>query len=502
VAEERCFDFAQHDKNEERVVADSMRVLEERLSSFDIEARRAAVREIAARIESGDLPLPPLTGVVNVHFHTFFSFNYRDYSPSRIVWEAKKAGLDVAGSVDFDVLDAMGEMLEAGEVLQVRTNVALETRVFAPEFPDWEFSSPGEPGILYFMGTGFTRLPAAGSSAEACLQQMRAAARARNEEMLGRLRSVIAPMEVDYEADVLPLTPSGNATERHMLAVLDTKARTMFPVMVGRGEPRVRPEKAGYLNQGGEHKVRPYLLAAYWSQRTGLSEGEVGRLLGDRAKFRTAVRSRLMKKGGPGYMPPDPRKFPRIRDVAQMIRDVEGIPCATWLDGTRRGEADPDALLDWFLGMDCLVLNVIPDRNWNLSDPDEKRVKTQKLAEIVEAARKRHLIFSVGTEMNNYGQKFVDTFDAPELRPYAADFRDGGYILYAHTLLQRAIGRGMMSAWARGAFGRDRAKANAFYLDVGRRAFPPKAAFDALSSLGGEPEAADILQTLASFRGE
>jgi hypothetical protein len=58
---------------------------------------------------------------------------------------------------------------------------------------------------------------------------MRAGARARNEEMLERLRPVIAPTEVDYEADVLPLTPSGNATERHVLAVLDAKARGMFP---------------------------------------------------------------------------------------------------------------------------------------------------------------------------------------------------------------------------------------------------------------------------------
>ncbi len=437
--------------------ATDIAALEKRLDSFDREERRAALGELARLVEAGRISVPPLTGAVNVHFHTFFSFNYLGYSPSRIVWEAKKTGLDVAGSVDFDVLDAMDEMFEAGEVLGVRTNVALETRVFAPEFPDWEFSSPGEPGILYFMGTGFTRLPEPGSSAAACLEAMRAGARARNEEMLGRLKPTIAPVEVDYEADVLPLTPSGNATERHMLAVLDTKARAMFP--------------------------DPGQLAAYWSNRTGLSKEEIGKLLGDTAKFRTAIRSKLMKKGGPGYMPPDPAKFPRIDDVVKMTRDVDALPCATWLDGTRRGEADPDALLDWFLDMGCPVLNIVPDRNWNLSDPADKAVKTQKLAEIVAAARKRHLPFSIGTEMNNYGQKFVDTFDAPELRPYAADFRDGGYILYAHTLLQRACGKGMMSEWARNAFKGDRARANAFYLDVGRRAFPPRPAREALAGL-------------------
>lgn len=444
------------------MVTEDIRALEEQLNSFDREERRAALGELATLVKAGRVSVAPLTGAVNVHFHTFFSFHYLGWSPSRIVWEAKKTGLDVAGSVDFDVLDAMEEMFEAGEVLGVRTNVALETRVFAPEFPDWEFSSPGEPGILYFMGTGFTRLPEPGTPAAACLDAMRAGARARNEEMLERLRPVIAPVEVDYEADVLPLTPSGNATERHMLAVLDTKARAMFPDAAR--------------------------LAAYWSERTGLSKGEVGKLLGDTAKFRTAIRSRLMKKGGPGYMPPDPAKFPRIRDVVQMIRAVDALPCATWLDGTRRGEADPDALLDWFLDMGCPVLNIVPDRNWNLSDPADKAVKTRKLAEIVAAARKRHLPFSVGTEMNNYGQKFVDTFDAPELRPYAADFRDGAYILYGHTLLQRACGKGLMSEWARESFKDDRARANAFYLEVGRSAFPPRDARQAL--YGMPPDAA------------
>jgi hypothetical protein len=85
--------------------------------------------------------------------------------------------------------------------------------------------------------------------------------------------------------------------------------------------------------------------------------------------------------------------------------------------------------------------------------------------------------------MNNYGQKFVDTFAAPELRPYAADFRDGAYILYGHTLLQRALGKGLMSEWAREAFGGDRARANAFYLEAGRRGFPPLAAREALAGL-------------------
>ncbi|MFW6163762.1 MAG: hypothetical protein ACODAJ_13415, partial [Planctomycetota bacterium] len=364
-------------------MADETAVLEERLNDFDRATRRAALAELAARVEAGEIEVPEPTGKVNVHLHTFFSFHYRDWSPSRIVWEAKKAGLDAVGSVDFDVLDAMDEMFEAGDVLGVRTNVALETRVFAHNFADLEFSSPGEPGVLYFMGTGFTRLPEPGSDAAAMLDRMRRGARERNEAMLDRLRPVLAPVEVDYEAEVVPLGPSGNVTERHMLAVFDEKAQARFP------DPAER--------------------ARYWAERTGIPEEQVRELFGDTAAFRTAVRKKLMKRGGPGYKQPDETTFPPVREVVAMVEAVEAIPCSTWLDGTRAGEEDAGALADWFLDLGCLAYNIVPDRNWNIEDPAERELKVRKLGEAVAAARERDLIFSVGTEMNSYGQKFVDT---------------------------------------------------------------------------------------------
>jgi hypothetical protein len=451
-------------------VPDSIEALEEQLNDFDRETRRQAVEAIAAKLEAGELDARGPTGRVNVHLHTFFSFNSRGWSPSRIVWEGKKAGLDVVGSVDFDVLDAMAEMFEAGDRLAVRTNVALETRVFAHEFADKEFSSPGEPGVLYFMGTGFTRLPEPGSEAAAVLDRMRQGARARNEALLDRLRPVLEPMQVDYEREVLPLGPSGNVTERHMLAVLDEKAREMFP------DPGER--------------------ADYWAERTGIAEDELLELFEDTAAFRGAIRKALMKKGGPGYKQPDETTFPPIRDVVQMVRACQAIPCSTWLDGTRDGEENADALCDWFLDLGVPAMNIIPDRNWNLADPEEKALKTRKLADIVAAARKRHLILSVGTEMNKSGQRLVDDFDAPELEPYAADFCDGAYILYGHTILDRAGGKGYLSDWAENVFGGDRADANAFYLEVGRRAAPPADARAALAALPEDCRTQDVLRTL------
>jgi hypothetical protein len=77
--------------------------LEAELNSFDRETRRNALLELADNIHGSNEP----NENVNMHFHSFFSYNYKSWSPSRIAWEAKKAGLYAAGLCDFDVLALM-----------------------------------------------------------------------------------------------------------------------------------------------------------------------------------------------------------------------------------------------------------------------------------------------------------------------------------------------------------------------------------------------------------
>ena len=443
---------------------------EKHLNAFRPDARDSAMETLQQGIAAGEVSTPPLTGDVNVHLHTFHSFNAEDYSPAGLVWEGRKRGMDVVGSVDFDVLDAMEEMFRAGESLGVRTVAALETRVFVEAYADKELNSPGEPGVYYFMGTGFTRGPAPGSPAEEVLDAMRAQARARNEALLGRILPALTPITIDYERDVLPLTPGGNATERHMLAALDAASRKAF------------------ANERD--------LAGFWAERLGTSPEQALRLLPDTAAFRNAIRKALMKAGGIGYVQPTKETFPEIRSVLGMIEACEAIPCAAWLDGTTAGEADAAEWLDFFVGLGCRALNIIPDRNWNISDPAVRATKVAKFNTIVEEASKRHLVLSVGTEMNSYGLKFVDTFSAPEMQPHAALFTEGAYTLYGHTLLQRALGFGLMSRWAADEFGNDHQRANRFYLSVGQHGFPPRAAREALANLGSGTSSEGILSCL------
>ena len=104
----------------------------------------------AVRVES---PRP----WVNMHCHSFHSYNAHGFSPSRIAWEAHRRGLAAAGVVDFDVLDGLEEFQAARRLLDLPGCTGMETRVFVQEFAQWVINSPGEPGVAYTMGIGFPR---------------------------------------------------------------------------------------------------------------------------------------------------------------------------------------------------------------------------------------------------------------------------------------------------------------------------------------------------------
>ena len=194
-------------------------LLERQLDSFDSAERHRALATLWRQVGDGLMTLPePGTGV-NLHAHTFFSYNAYGYSPSKYAWLARKAGLAVAGIVDFDVLDGLEEFLEAGRLLGLKTCVSLESRAFVPEFATRVINSPGEPGIAYHMGVGFTS-----AAPHPFLAEMRAAAAQRTRDLLARVNRHMQPVELDYEKDVASITPQGNATERHLCEAFERQA--------------------------------------------------------------------------------------------------------------------------------------------------------------------------------------------------------------------------------------------------------------------------------------
>jgi len=145
----------------------------------------------------------------------------------------------------------------------------------------------------------------------------------------------------------------------------------------------------------------------------------------------------------------------------------DALPCAAWLDGTTSGEEHIDELLELLIGKGAVALNIVPDRNWDIKDPVTRELKVRKLYEVVELARQLDLPLNIGTEMNSFGQKLVDDFSAPELQPVIADFIDGAYFIYGHTVMQRHVGLGYQSEWAKSHLPTRRQR-NDFYTKIGR----------------------------------
>jgi hypothetical protein len=331
-------------------------------------------------------------------------------------------------------------------------------------------NSPGEPGVLYHMGIGFTT-GKVNPEAAAILKSLAGQAHERNLNLVQRVNSYLQPVTINYEADVLPLTPKGNATERHIVAAYLLASARHF-----------------YYSESDETR--------FWANRLQLSEGETKEAQEQMAAFQNLVRSKLMKKGGVGYVQPGEETFPPVERLHELVLACGALPCAAWLDGTSSGEERIGELLELLIGKGVVVLNIVPDRNWNIKDPSSRDIKVRKLVEVVELARQLDLPLNIGTEMNSFGQKLVDDFSAPELQPVIADFLDGAYFIYGHTVMQRHKALGYQSEWAQSHMPTRRQR-NEFYAKVGRAVPPAPVGSSKLSGVTAAMPPSDVLAHLS-----
>jgi len=411
--------------------------LEENLDSFESRVRMEALRRLAADGEN----VPGHAGSnINMHCHSFFSYNADGFSPSRIAWESHKAGLYAVALCDFDVLDGLEEFLEAGLILGLRTAVHLETRAYLKEYAHVVVNSPGEPGVTYIMGAGFARKPAQNSQEGKELAGYRNTARFRNVALVKRINPHVREIALDYEKDVLPLTPHGCATERHIVKAYVNRSKSVF-----------------------QHAAR---TAKAWAGILEMSFEEALLLVADDASLEEAVRAKLVKRGGVGYEQPSENTFPPADEFIRWAVSCGAIPMITWLDGTSDGEKDGQAMLGCMKEKGAAALNIIPDRNWNISNAELRATKTANLDVIVKAADDMGLPVNIGTEMSRAGLPFVDDLDCAALRRHRDIFLRGARIMTGHTLLLRYGGLSYASDEADAEFGDVSAK-NRFFETIG-----------------------------------
>lgn len=395
------------DSPRRRAFQSKVKELESQLDNFDPEVRARALEKLT-RLE---VPGPSLQEYVNLHMHTFFSYNAAGWSPARFAWEVRKAGLWAGGIIDFDGVNGIREFLNAGESLCIRATAGIEVRTFLSEFGDVEIDSPGEPGVHYIAGSGLVRLPGPGTPESAYLTGLRLTADRRARGMVDRINATIPAIAVDYDLIVRDRTPGGYASERHFVSAYIEKAA------------------ANFLSDGK--------LAGFWADLFGQPRSAIFALMQSPAAFAEMVRGRLMKKGGIGYLQPGPTTFPATGEVYSWFKTCGAIPMDSWLDGTSKGESRSRELLECNRSLGSRALNLIPDRNWNVADSSDKQRKLENLARVVSLAAEWHMPLHIGTEGNKPDMPFVDDLARPELAPYKRLFMEGAKILVGHAVLAR-----------------------------------------------------------------
>lgn len=399
--------------------------------------RRGALKTLCA---DSATPRPFPSANVNMHMHSFFSYNAEGWSPTHVAWGARQAGLWAAGLCDFDVLDGLDEFYEAAAATGMRAAVHIETRAYVTALAADDINSPGEPGVAYVMGGGLGRVPPAAAAAGRQLAELRDAARRRNEELVARINARLPDLAIDYARDVLPLTPADVATERHIISA--------YRLAIARAYP-----------DAGARTAR-------LADLLGKPAADCANLEAQVPAYEESLRARLAKRGGVGYVAPTAQTFPPVEPFFAWVRACGAIPMIAWLDGDSAGERDAVRLVRLMCEAGALALNIIPDRNWNYKDPAVRARKTAALRAIVEVARARDLPINVGTEMNRLGLPFVDDLSGAELAPYAVDFQRGAAIMVGQSTLARYADYTYVGAGA-DEFPAPR-KRNAFFEAVGR----------------------------------
>ena len=366
---------------------------ETQLNDFDPAVRRAALEEAARAIRAGDVDCAPVSKIHNLHCHSFFSYNGYGYSPSYIVYLARKMGFYAVGLVDFDVLDGVDEFLAAARLLKVRGCCGMETRVFIPELADKEINSPGEPGIAYHLGCGFgsSQVPV---GQEAFAAMLRENANRRTRKLVALVNAFLAPAEIDFERVAKRFTPFGNVTERHVCSAYRGQAEKVFP----------DPEKR----------------AKFWSEKLGIDCAAAALLQADAVKLEGTIRSKTMKSGGVGYIAPTPEAFPTLKAMNEFVKGCGAVPTLAWLNGLSAGESDPEALLKLHRSYGTKAATLIPDRNVKGATPEKSARLQSELDRFVAACVKADIPLLAGTEMNAPGQKLVDDFTHPALAKHLA----------------------------------------------------------------------------------
>ena len=329
---------------------------------------------------------------VNLHLHTNYSFSsFR--SPCEAVWQAVEEGLAALGINDHYAVDGHDEFRKACSIAGIPATFSMEAVGMDRDLEARGLlvNDPGNPGRVYLSAKGVTRYPQEGRGGAAELAGLRAALEKRNREMTAKVADVFearlgssGPSWQDVEG----LTPAGNTTERHIAKAVCLRLESIA------GSAEDVPGLVEKLCEVAPEKT-------------------------DSSSLQGLIRSRLLKAGGSCYVEESAQAFLSFEEMRRMFLEFGAIPTyPALMNPVTDFEQDPVAMLDSLESRGWIALEVIPFRNTR-----------ERLAALMDEARKRHWPVFAGSEHNTPDPKpLLDRFSLDQ------DFEDW-FTRSAHVLL-------------------------------------------------------------------
>jgi len=350
---------------------------------------------------------------LNGHIHTPYSFSAFESIP-QIFRMANEENIKAVGINDFIVTDGHKPFHDQA----VKTNVF---PLFNIEFMGLlkeeqaagiRVNDPNNPGRTYFSGKGLDFPSNPGKETEDLLQSVKAESNNQTAQMIDQLDQFLKrtgiPFGITYQK-VKSAYAKDLVRERHIAKAVRMKV----------------------FECASSEKERKDLLTVIFSGK------EVQSSLEDINGLENEIRSRLLKAGGPAFVPEDDNAFLEIDKVVDVITKMGGIPCYPVLLDDKNGnftefEADFFKLRDTLKAKNIYCIELIPGRN-----------DINILKKFVDILNEDDFVITFGTEHNT-----------PELIPLKVDTRghidlddqlkeisyQGACVLAAHQYL-RAKGK-------------------------------------------------------------
>jgi len=241
---------------------------------------------------------------VNAHLHTPYSFSAFS-SIGEALDKAAEEGVKVVGINDFYSTDGYGEWKEGCARRGLFPLFGIEFIALNAEdqAAGLRVNDPNNPGRTYISGKGLACPPILSGEPLRQLEAVRAESNAQVERMCAKLNEWLKAegygIVLDFKEIREKLT-MGSIRERHLAKALRLALeRCRCPV-------------------GAGHDVIPDLI-------------------GDPATIENTLRSKLLKAGGPAFVPEDPKAFLPMETVQRIIEAAGGIPTYPFLADDAKG---------------------------------------------------------------------------------------------------------------------------------------------------------------------